>query len=267
MWPFTQFRRKRILRDFPIAETAWRELVQTHPILQGFRGEEEHKLREISTLFLHEKIFEPVKGLKLSEPMRLSIAAQCCLPALNLGPDWLDGWRTVIVYPGEFIRKRERFDDSGVMHEWEEIASGEAWRLGPLILSWADLEVSGLGEGYNVAIHEIAHKLDLLNGEVNGFPPLHRGMSGKDWSQAFTAAFGDLNRRVDQGEETAIDPYAAEEPGEFFAVLSEYFFERPDLVYEQYPEVYRQLAAFYRQSPLQRICSEWKANPHSANRT
>ncbi len=261
MWPFTQRRRKRILRDHPIAEASWRRLVQSHPILQGFSGEEELRLREISTLFLHEKIFEPVKGLALSEPMRLSIAAQCSLPALNLGADWLDGWRTVIVYPGEFIRRRERFDDSGVMHEWEEIVSGESWRLGPMILSWADLEASGLGEGYNVAIHEIAHKLDLLNGSVNGYPPLHRGMSSRDWNLAFTAAFDDLNRRVDLGEETAIDPYAAEEPGEFFAVLSEYFFERPDLVFGEYPQVYRQLAAFYRQNPLERMEAVWKDHP------
>jgi Mlc titration factor MtfA (ptsG expression regulator) len=146
------------------------------------------------------------------------------------------------------------------MHEWEEALIGEAWDLGPLILSWADVEASGLGDGYNVAIHEIAHKLDLLNGEVDGFPPLHRGMSRKAWVEAFTLAFNDLQRRVDSGEDTAIDPYAAEEPGEFFAVLSEYFFELPELVEAEYPAVYRQLAAFYRQDPLARM-NRAVANP------
>ncbi len=132
-----------------------------------------------------------------------------------------------------------------------------------MILSWADVEASGWGDGYNVAIHEIAHKLDLLNGEVDGFPPLHRGMSARAWNQTFSAAFEDLGRRVDAGEETEIDPYAAEEPGEFFAVLSEYFFEQPGLVKTEYPDVYWRLAEFYRQDPWKRRERLATANPPS----
>lgn len=251
MWPFRQLRRNKILRDFPLAEALWQGLVDGHPILGGLDAQESRRLRELTVLFAQEKIFEPVRGLALDEAGRLAIAVQCCLPVLNLGLDWLDGWRTVIVYPGEFVRKREEFDGN-VMHEWEEALSGESWQLGPLILSWPDVAASGRGEGYNVAIHEIAHKLDLLNGEADGFPPLHRGMSRKAWFAAFQSAFDDLGSRVDAGWDTAIDPYAAEAPGEFFAVLSEYFFEQPDLVADEYPEVYRQLAAFYRQDPLAR---------------
>ena len=260
MWPFRQFRRNKILREHPLAEAAWREVLESHPILAGLGEGEEQRLRDLAALFLYEKVYEPVRGLVLTESMRLVIAVQCCLPVMNLGVDWLDGWRTVIVYPGAFIRKREQFDASGVMHEWEEAVSGEAWKLGPLILSWADVEASGWGDGYNVAIHEIAHKLDLLNGEVDGFPPLHRGMGGKAWNQAFRAAFDDLKRRLDAGQATAIDPYAAEAPGEFFAVLSESFFEQPGLANAEYPEVYRQLSAFYRQDPLERMARVRAAN-------
>jgi hypothetical protein len=261
MWPFRQLRRRRILRDAPVDEAVWRTVLQARPLFDGLDGAEARRLRELATLFLHEKIFEPVQGLRLDEAERLAIAAQCCLPVMNLGPDWLEGWRTVVVYPAAFIRKREQFDDYGVMHEWEEAITGEAWDLGPLILSWADMGASGQGEGYNVAIHEIAHKLDLLNGETDGFPPLHRGMSRKAWSEDFQTAFDDLGRRLDAGEDTAIDPYAAEEPGEFFAVLSEYFFELPGLLEAEYPRVYRQLAAFYRQDPLARISRAAAAKP------
>lgn len=263
MWPFSRFRRNKILREHPIADTAWNALAQDHPILAGLAEDETRRLKDLCCLFLHEKIFEPVQGLVLTEPMRLSIAAQCCLPVMNLGEDWLDGWRTVVAYPGAFVRKREQFDGSGVMHEWEEAITGEAWKHGPLILSWADVEASGWGDGYNVAIHEIAHKLDLLSGDVDGFPPLHRSMDTKAWTLAFSAAFDDFNRRLDAGEETEIDPYAAEEPGEFFAVLSEYFFELPHLVYAEYPDVYRQLAAFYRQDPLTRMERLAAAKPQS----
>jgi hypothetical protein len=218
-------------------------------------ADEALRLRELSALFLQEKLFEPVRKLVLTDAMRLSIAVQCCLPVMNLGMDWLDGWRTVIVYPAAFVRKREQFDAVGVMHEWQEALAGESWEWGPLILSWSDVEASGWGDGYNIAIHEIAHKLDLLNGDVDGFPPLHRGMNRAAWTRAFNAAFAELNRKADAGEETAIDPYAAESPGECFAVLSEYFFEQPAVVKAEYPEIYIQLAAFYRQDPLHRLPS------------
>jgi Mlc titration factor MtfA (ptsG expression regulator) len=253
MWPFRQLRRKRILREALLPERPWLQSLADHPILRGLSQDEARRLRELATLFLHEKIFEPARSLELTETMKVSIAVQSCLPIINLDINWYEGWRTVIVYPGEFVRRREQFDDIGVMHEWEEVISGESWRRGPVILSWADVEASGRGEGYNVVIHEMAHKLDLLNGAVNGFPPLHRNMKPRAWSSAFTAAFDELNARLDAGEETPIDPYAAEEPGEFFAVISEYFFEQPDLVKAEFPAVYEQLSAFYRQDPAARF--------------
>jgi Mlc titration factor MtfA (ptsG expression regulator) len=110
-----------------------------------------------------------------------------------------------------------------------------------------------------VVIHEFAHKLDMLNGNANGFPPLHAGMSREAWAQAFTEAYKDLCRRVKAGEDTDIDPYATEAPGEFFAVVSEAFFEMPDIVRETYPAVYAQLAEFYRQDPANReLPREWR---------
>jgi len=254
MWPFRQLRRKKILRDALLPEHLWRQaLFSGRPGLAGLSENDKRHLRELTTLFLHEKIFEPARALELTESMRVRIAVQACLPVMNLGIDWYDGWRTVIVYPGEFVRRREQTDDIGVMHEWDEVISGESWRLGPVILSWADVGASGLSETYNVVIHEMAHKLDLLNGEVDGFPPMHRDMSARAWSAAFKAAFDDFNARLDANEQTPIDAYAAEDPGEFFAVLSEYFFEAPDLLKAEYPAVYAQLRAFYRQDPVARL--------------
>jgi hypothetical protein len=106
--------------------------------------------------------------------------------------------------------------------------------------------------GHNVVIHEFAHKLDMLDGAANGLPPLHRNMSVKAWADAFSHAFADFRARTDRAEETLIDPYGAESPGEFFAVLSEVFFERPATIERVYPAVYRQLAGFYRQDPAAR---------------
>ena len=122
-----------------------------------------------------------------------------------------------------------------------------------MILSWADVEAGQERDGYNVVIHELAHKLDMLDGAANGCPPLHAGMSPQRWAAVFSAAYDDLCRRVDAHEETAIDPYASESPAEFFAVASESFFERPDLLQADYAELYEQLVAFYRQDPLARL--------------
>jgi Mlc titration factor MtfA (ptsG expression regulator) len=223
------------------------------PVLEGLDATETERLRRLATLFLRDKIFEAAGGMVLNDAVRIRIAALACLPILALDYAWYDGWRTVVVYPGEFVRPRSAFDDIGIMHEWEDALTGESWERGPVILSWADVEASGQCDGYNVVIHEMAHKLDMLNGLPDGFPPLSKHLDRRTWTERFTAAFEDLNERLDRDETTAIDPYAAEEPGEFFAVLSEYFFERPELVRSEYPAVYDLLAAFYRQDPAARL--------------
>ena len=109
------------------------------------------------------------------------------------------------------------------------------------------------GAGYNVVIHEFAHKLDMLNGEADGMPALHSGMTPAAWDEVFMTAYEDFCRRIDSGEETVIDPYASDDPAEFFAVLSENFFELPDIVNREYPSLYALLRSYYRQDPLGRL--------------
>jgi hypothetical protein len=172
---------------------------------------------------------------------------------LNLDLEYYRGWSGVIVYPEQFVPRHQHVDDAGVVHEGDEPYSGEAWLGGPVVLSWADVADTGYADGVNVVIHEFAHKLDMLNGDANGFPPLHAGMDRSAWVRSMTAAYRDFCTRVDGGEDTIIDPYAAESPGEFFAVMSETFFELPDVVQDEYPEVYEQFCAFYRQDPVARL--------------
>jgi len=246
---------KRLLERHRIDETLWRHTLRDLPLLRNLSAAEDERLRRLTTLFLARKRFEPVLGLQLDQPMRLLIAVQACLPILNLDGEWYADWRTVIVYPGEFIRPRSEVDAAGVMHEWSEVLSGESWARGPLVLSWADVEASGHGEGYNVVIHEMAHKLDALNGETDGFPPLHPDMRVSDWSHVFRTAFEKLVSAVERDEPQPLDPYAAESPAEFFAVVSEAFFETPGLVKAFYPPVYGLLVEFYHQDPATRLAS------------
>lgn len=246
MWRYKTWRRRRILARNPLPEALWREARSRLPLVHRLDHEEQARLRDLTVLFLHEKIFEPVSGLELTDAIRLEIALQACLPILNLGLDWYDGWRAIIVYPGDFVPQHEEMDEAGVVHLSREPLSGESWQNGPVILSLSD---SAAVDGGNLVIHEFAHKLDMLNGDANGLPPLHREMSVGDWAKAFSTAFEDFQARVTRGESTAIDDYAAEDPAEFFAVLSEVFFESPSDLGELYPAVYKQLRRFYRQDP------------------
>lgn len=256
VWSYRNWRRRRIQQHDTLPETTWRDVVASLPLLGGLSGEELNRLRELVTVFLREKELVAAVGYGLSGDMRLKIAAQACLPILNLGLDYYAGWVSVIVYPDEFVPEHEFMDEDGVVHLVREPMIGESWERGPVILSAADVERSGEHDGVNVVIHEFAHKLDMLNGVSDGFPPLHREMERGAWTQAFTVAFDDFGAKVESGAETRIDPYAAESPAEFFAVASEAFFEIPHVLRREYPEVYRQLAAFYRQDPVARMGEE-----------
>ncbi|NEV65016.1 zinc-dependent peptidase [Thiorhodococcus minor] len=237
----------------PFDAATWEQVWRSLPLLSGLDAAESARLRRLALGFLRRKTLEPAQGLALTDTMRLTIALSAGLPVLELGLDWYDGWYSVIVYPDAFVPEHQVMGDDGVVWVDDTVKAGESWDLGPIILSWADLRADRALDGYNVIIHELAHKLDGRSGSTNGCPPLHRGMSGAAWKDAFAAAYDDLCRRANSGEDTPIDPYATESPAEFFAVVSEAFFEVPSLLVGEYPAVYKLLQGFYKQDPLRRL--------------
>ena len=261
---FRRWRRARVLKQAEIDPRLWRAAVDRYPFARALPQPECDRLRELAILFLHEKAIHGAGGMTVRDEVRVAIALQACILILNLGLEFYRGWVEVIVYPDEFVAEYDYVDEAGVAHHVEQAMSGESWERGPVILSWADAQEGGQGYGYNVVIHEFAHKLDMLNGEPNGFPPLHAGMQRASWASAFAAAYEDFCRKVDEGYHTEIDEYAAESPAEFFAVMSEAFFESPDAVRGAYPDVYAQLSLFYRQDPgarLARRVADERARP------
>lgn len=247
-----RWRTLRALKRRPIALPAWRELMRAE-LFHGLSSVERARLRVLATLFLQRKSFSGAHDLVVTTDMTLAIAAQACLPVLNLGIESLDDWIEVVIYPGAFRVARDHVEAGGLVSRREQILSGEAWLQGPLILSWDDV-ADNLGApepGYNVVLHECAHKLDMLDGGANGMPPLHVGMSRQQWTETFSAAFAHLQHDESIGR-NAIDSYAATAPEEFFAVTSEYFFTAPQRLRSEFPAVYEQLALFYRQDPARR---------------
>ena len=251
------WKRKRILRQHRIEDALWRRAMQHLPFLEGLSAAEERRLREYAVVFLAEKQLTPVGGLRLSDDDRVEIALQACLPVLELGLDWYDGWVGIVVHPSDFRVQRAETGDDGVVHEWDDELAGESWPGGPVVLSWEALDDAGsVAEGgANIVIHEFAHKLDMMSGEPDGVPPLPSREAREQWIEVFDAEFERFCRSIEAGEETFLDPYAAEHEAEFFAVASEAFFESPHALRRDFPGLYDLLKGFYRQDPSKRLAA------------
>ena len=243
--------RKRALRNTRIDPALWDGVLRTLPFLRGLSPAQLERLRDLAILFLAEKEMHGAAGMELTDAVCLSIALQACLPILELGLDVYDDWVGVVIYPGEFVVQKQEVDEFGVMHETRDGLSGEAWPGGPVVLSWEDVQMSETG--YNVVIHEFAHKLHMRYGDDDETPPARPGMDQKAWRAVFQAAWNRFCDEVDADRPTLVDPYGAEHPAEFFAVMSEMFFTASELLARDWPELYAQLALFYRQDPAERM--------------
>ena len=247
---FKRWRRRRILERHSIPDELWATALTAVPALARLTEERRDRLRALALLFLHEKQFEAARGLLLDESKRVRIAAMACLPILELGFDAYAAFKSVVVHPDEFVvRDRTYEDEDGVVHTGDDVLSGEAHEQGPVVLAWSEVEESGRGEGFNVVVHEFVHKLDMLGGEADGVPPLHSGMRVPEWVAVFDAAYDDLCEQLQRGLDPWLDPYAAEDPAEFFAVCAEMFFDVPQRFRSEYPDVYDQLKQYFKQDP------------------
>lgn len=235
-------------RPAPIADEAWSDLLARSSLLAAQSPARLAILRNRTACFLHDKTFHAAAGHRLDESQKLVIAAMACLPVITLGYRAMRGWSDVIVYPGGFRSRREHHDETtGVVTLVDEEMVGEAWEHGPVVLSWADIaeDLDQPADGFNVVIHEIAHKLDMLDGAMNGVPCLPPAIPRQRWINVMQAAYDRFVVAVDGGDDVAIDPYAAESVEEFFAVLSEYHFSAAQVLAVQMPAVATLLDDYY----------------------
>ena len=240
------WREQRILENSKFTNDDWVQAAKRIVILDRLNDDEMNRLFELATLFLADKSINGAQGFKITDAVRQSIALQACLPILNLSLEWYAGWSSIIIYPGSYKSETTSVDGFGIVHEGTQHRSGEAWQRGPVILSWKDAKHSGERDGHNVVIHEFVHKLDMLNGRANGFPPLQPDMNPNRWTEVMTRDFEDFQNHRRSG----LDRYGATNPAEFFAVLSEVFFETPQNLIDAYPEIYELMVKFFRQTPM-----------------
>jgi Mlc titration factor MtfA (ptsG expression regulator) len=251
--PESRWRRLRAYFTPPLVpDLPWRRALASCPLAHRLDSARQDELRRLVAVFLARKRFHALAGAKLTEALRVLIAMQACLPILQQGPRALRGWREVLIYPGEFKVRRSHHDErSGVVSEGDDVLIGEAWEHGPLVLSLADvqLDLEQPWDGYNVVAHEMAHKLDMLDGPPDGVPPLPAHIVRRQWIVAFQRAFDHLANDVARDRETLIDPYATEGADEFFAVVSELHWSQPAVLRRADAAVADLLEAYYGPSP------------------
>lgn len=243
-------RRERVRRQpFP---PAWREVLRRRmPAFARLPADLQLQVKKHVQVLVAEKPFIGCAGLVVSDEMRVLIAAQAALLLLNRQADYFGNLRQVLVYPGAFVVEREHADGSGLTHATRRALSGESWQQGQLLLSWDDVLAGAADpdDGHNVVIHEFAHQLDQERGRANGAPWLGRREAYGRWAGVLNAEYGALRQRLARGEDGVIDAYAATDPAEFFAVVSEHFFEQPAALAAAHPALYAEFARLYRCDP------------------
>jgi MtfA peptidase len=250
--------RRAALRRQPFPP-AWREILRRRmPLFARLPAAHQLRLKRLIPVFLAEVPLIGCNGQPITDEVRVLIAAQAGLLRLGRRPAFaplFPGLRQVLVYPGAFVVRRERPGPGGLVHAERQVLSGEAWQQGQVVLAWADVlaGAAGADDGHNVVIHEFAHRLDQEGGAADGAPPLpagrHLRARQRRWAQVMAEEFQALRTRLARGEPALIDAYGATEPAEFFAVLSELFFERPQALAAAHPALYNELAGLYRVDP------------------
>ena len=246
-----QRREQQALQRHAIPPALWQATLAGLPFLQRWPAPDLAELQRLASLFLAEKEFSGAGGIEVTDSMAVCIAAQACLPVLRLGLAPYRGFVGIVVHPDAVVASRQEVGEDGLLHTWDEVLAGEAVQGGPLMLSWADVAAAGstAADAYNVVIHEFAHVLDMADGVADGVPLLPDQRARQHWGGVLQLEYERFCRAVDSGDATALDPYGAEAPAEFFAVASEAFFVSPQAMRAEHPWLYPLLRGYYQQDP------------------
>jgi Mlc titration factor MtfA (ptsG expression regulator) len=257
-WLRRRRRRKLLARPFP---PAWQEYLNRNVAHYRYlSAREQARLRDDLRIFIAEKTWEGCGGLRMTDEIKVTIAAQACLLVLGMEHNYFDRVLSVLIYPHGFLDPQERRGPLGVVDGRGAACSGQAWYRGPVILSWSDAREDGRHpcRGHNVVIHEFAHQLDMLDGVINGTPPLGSRAEYERWKEVMTAEYQRLIAESEHGRATLLDQYGTTNEGEFFAVATECFFDLPAAMRQRHARLYELLRDYYRQNPAERFARRQK---------
>lgn len=252
MFGFKKWRRKYLLnKSFP---DDWLPILKTNvPYYRHLPANLQQKLQGFTQIFINEKQFEGCAGLPITDEIRVSIAAQASI--LLLGIDDLsyfyEDLRSVLVYPKKYVAKVKQRNNGFFVEEGFEQRHGEAWSHGYVILAWNEVQkgASDIHDGQNLVFHEFAHQLDYEYGATDQIEHGSGDSHFLSWAQIVGNEYQKFLHTIEQNQKTLIDDYGATNLAEFFAVITELFFERPVDLKNKHPELYQQLSKFYQQDP------------------
>jgi hypothetical protein len=250
MFDFFKSRRREGLRKEPLTGAQRAFLTKNVRYLTTLADEDRKEHEGLVQIFLAEKSFEGCGGLELTEEIKVTIAGLACILLLHRETDVYPGVEAILVYPSAY-RASNRTNEGGVVIDGEQARLGESWTRGVVVLAWDHVGsvAAQPSAGQNVVLHEFAHQLDGEDGAMDGAPDLGARAKYTSWAHVLGDEFGELSRRVHAGRGSDIDSYGATNPAEFFAVVTEMFFEKPRAMKQRHRDLYDELAAFYRQDP------------------
>lgn len=250
----TGFRRRRRarIRSTPFPPQWLAILEQRGGLWNRLPSADRHELLGHILVFLDEKRFEGCGGMTINDEVRLIIAAQACMLLLHREAAYFPALRSILVYPDEYVAPHPEHQDDGTVVEDHEPRAGESWSEGSLVLSWEDVLAGGAdpGDGENVVLHEFAHQIDEEFGLSEIDPDEASQPEARQWAAVFRRSFERFESQAQRGRMTPIDPYGATNEAEFFAVVTETFFERPAELRIYDPELYAQWSRFFQQDPI-----------------
>lgn len=250
MFGFKKWRRKRLSgRQFPYD---WLVIIKRNvPFYNLLPAEDQKELHRHILIFIGEKRFEGCGGLKITDEIKVTIAAQACILLLHRETNYYPGLSTIIVYPRSYVAHSIQNLAGGIVAEGPDVRLGESWHHGSVVLSWDDVyrSAADIHDGHNVVLHEFAHQIDSTFAKGDGTPVLKSTSTFIVWARVLQKEYQQLQREVSSDSATFLDKYGATNPAEFFAVATEYFFEQPKQLQRIHSELYEELKRFYQQDP------------------
>ena len=239
----------RLRRQEPPADLA-AVLTRTVRLYASMPADLRQQLHGHVNVFLAEKEFIGCNGQEITDEIRYTIAGTACMLLLNREANYFPGFTSILVYPDTYQSVDVVYDGLVESHE-QSTRAGESWHRGPIVLSWGEVirGVTDDSDGFNVVLHEFAHKLDEENEGTDGLPMLHADHHYREWADVLGREYEALEKRVMRGDNHVLDDYGLESPPEFFAVATESFFEKPKAMKERLPDLYEQLRRFYCVDP------------------
>lgn len=252
MFGFKKWRRRRLMQK-SLSDEKLSYLRKNVPYYKFLPGDLQQKLQGLINIFLDEKNFEGCAGLEITDEIRVTIAGQACILLLGIEDfsSFYEGLRSVLVYPESYVAKVKNTHNSFFVEEGFERRHGEAWSRGHVVLAWNEVKkgASDIRDGQNLVFHEFAHQLDYDYGATSEIESADEQSSYLSWAWVVGNEYNNLLEALKRNQQTLIDEYGATNLAEFFAVVTEYFFEKPRELQKKHPELYQQLTEFYQQDP------------------